>query len=323
MDKVKETSITRNVYSTHFKSVLGGYIGFAVILITSYIISPASFSVQDFINLLKQSSGLGITAIGQTLVIMTGGIDLSLGSIITLVHVVTIGSMQGDPSLILPVCLAGLAIGSITGFVNGFGVAKARIAPLIMTLCSDFILRGLFMIYTKGQPKGVLAESFRSMGRFRVFGIIPISVIVWLLLSALFIFIVKRTTFGAKIKMVGANPACSRISGVRNDRVIILVYTLAGLLAALTAIVLTMDMSAASLNLGADYSMDSIASTVVGGTLFAGGIGGVEGTISGVLIIRLITSLLQKANVVNWAKLIVQSGIILAVVALYARKEKR
>ncbi len=123
--------------------------------------------------------------------------------------------------------------------------------------------------------------------------------------------------------MIGANPLCSCFSGVRNDRVIILVYTLAGLLAALTAIVLTMDMSAASPNLGADYSMDSIAATVVGGTSFAGGIGGVEGTISGVLIIRLITSLLQKANVVNWAKLIVQSGIILAVVALYARKEKR
>jgi ribose transport system permease protein len=254
---------------------------------------------------------------------MTGGIDLCLGSIITLAHVVTIGSMHGDPSLILPVCPVGLAIGGVTGFLNGVGVTKAKIAPLIMTLCLDFILRGLFSIYTKGQPKGILAESFRSMGSLRIFGIIPLSVIIWLLLSAVFIFIVRRTTFGARIKMIGANPLCSRFSGVRNDRVIILVYTLAGLLAALTAIVLTMDMSAASPNLGADYSMDSIAATVVGGTSFAGGIGGVEGTISGVLIIRLITSLLQKANVVNWAKLIVQSGIILAVVALYARKEKR
>jgi len=88
---------------------------------------------------------------------MTGGIDLYLGSIITLVHVVTIGSMHGDPSLILPVCLVGLAIGGITGFLNGVGVAKAKIAQLIMTLCSDFILRGLFMIYTKRQPKGILA----------------------------------------------------------------------------------------------------------------------------------------------------------------------
>ena len=319
----EESRLTRRVYSVHFKSVLGAYVGFAVILIASYIISPASLSLQDFVNLLKQSSGLGIVSIGQTLVIMTGGIDLCLGSIITLVHVLTIGTMQGDPALILPVCLAGLAVGGVTGFVNGLGVAKAKIAPLIMTLCSDFILRGLFMIYTKGQPKGVLADSFRAMGRLRIFGIIPVAVIVWLLLSAVIVFVVRRTTFGAQVKMIGANPACSHLCGARNDRVIILVYTLAGLFAAVASIVLTMDMSAASLNLGADYSMDSIAATVVGGTAFVGGIGGVEGTVAGALIIRLVTALLQKANVVNWAKLIVQSGIILAVVALYSRKERR
>ena len=319
----EEQAISRKVYSVHFKSVLGSYIGFTFILVASYVISPASFSLQDFINLLKQASGLGIVAIGQTMIIMTGGIDLCLGSIITLVHVFTIGSMHGDPNLIIPVCLAGLIIGGLTGFLNGFGIARAKIAPLIMTLCSDFILRGLFMIYTKGQPKGVLAEPFREIGRLRIIGIIPVSVIIWLSFSALFIFIIRRTTFGTKVILIGANPACSLMSGIRNDWVIITVYTLAGLLAAATALILTMDMSAASLNLGADYSMDSIASTVIGGTVFIGGMGGVEGTISGVLIIRLITSLLQKANVVNWAKLIFQSGIILAVVALYARKQKR
>lgn len=319
---LKKSRVNRT-YSHYFKSVVGGYAGFLALLILSYIISPASFSLRDFINLLKQASGLGIVAIGQTLVILTGGIDLCLGSIITLVHVFTIGSMHGNPALILPVCLAGLAIGGLTGFVNGLGVAKAKIAPLIMTLCSDFILRGLFMIYTKGQPKGILAEPFRNLGRYRLFGMVPLAVIIWLGLSFLFIFIIRRTVFGARVRMIGANARCSYLSGIRNDRIVILVYTLAGFLAAVAALILTMDMSAASLNLGADYAMDSIAATVVGGTLFVGGIGGVEGTISGALIIRLVTALLQKANVVNWAKLIVQSGIILSVVALYTRRVKR
>lgn len=319
---VKANNLTRRVYSIHFKSVLGAYIGFAVLLILSYVLSPASLTLQDFINLLKQASGLGITSIGQTLVIMTGGIDLSLGSIITFVHVFTIGSMEGDPSRIVPVCLAGLAIGGLTGFINGVGIAKAKIAPLIMTLCSDFILRGLFMIYTKGQPRGVLADQFRMAGRMRVFGIVPLSVIFWLVLSVFFIYIIRKSTFGYKVKMIGANPVCSKLSGVRNDRVIIIVYTLSGLLAAVASIILTMDMSAASLNLGVDYSMDSIAATVVGGTVFAGGIGGIEGTIAGTLIIRLITSLLQKADIVNWAKLVVQSGIILSVVAIYSRSKR-
>lgn len=308
--------------SAHFRNVLGIYIGFIVLLVISYIISPASRTLQDFLNLLKQSSGLGLLSIGQTLVIITGGIDLCLGSIVTLVHVLTIGLMQGDPNRILGVCVLGLAVGTAAGLFNGIGVTKARIAPFVMTLCTDFILRGVYMIYTKGQPKGVLAESFRNLGRLRVFGMIPLSVIFWLCLSAIFIFILKKTIFGCKIHMIGANPLCSTLSGVKNDRTIIVVYTIAGLLAALTSIILTMDMSAASLNLGADYAMDSIAATVVGGTLFAGGIGGVEGTIAGALIIRLITSLLQKANIVNWAKLLVQSVLILSVVAANSRKKQ-
>jgi ribose transport system permease protein len=297
-------------------------VGFFILLGISYIISPASRTLQDFINLLKQSSGLGILSIGQTMVIMTGGIDLCLGSIVTFVHVLTIGMMNGDPSRIIPVCMIGLGVGTLAGLFNGIGISKARIAPLVMTLCTDFILKGLYMIYTKGQPKGVLAEPFRDLGRMRVFGFLPLSVIFWLLLSALFLFILKRTIFGRKIHMIGANTRCSTLSGVRNDRVIILIYTLAGFLAALTAIILTMDMSAASLNLGANYSMDSIAATVVGGTVFVGGIGGVEGTIAGSLIIRLITSLLQKANIANWGKLIIQSVLILSVVAANSRRKK-
>jgi ribose transport system permease protein len=236
--------------------------------------------------------------------------------------VLTIGLMHGDPQRILPVCLLGLGIGSLAGFFNGLGITKAKIAPFVMTLCTDFILRGLYMIYTKGQPKGVLAEGFRNLGRYRMFGRLPLIIILWLGISLLFIFILKKTIFGNKIHMIGANATCSTLSGVRNDRTIVLIYTIAGFLAALTSIALTMDMSAASLNLGADYSMDSISATVVGGTLFTGGIGGVEGTIAGALIIRLITSLLQKANIVNWGKLLIQSILILSVVAANSRKKR-
>jgi ribose transport system permease protein len=319
----KKQPKTRRLFaSTHSISVLGVYIGFLALLVISWIVSPASRTLQDVINLFKQSAGLGLLAIGQTMVILTGGIDLCLGSIVTLVHVLTIGLMHGDPQRILPVCLLGLGIGSLAGFFNGLGITKAKIAPFVMTLCTDFILRGLYMIYTKGQPKGVLAEGFRNLGRYRMFGRLPLIIILWLGISLLFIFILKKTIFGNKIHMIGANATCSTLSGVRNDRTIVLIYTIAGFLAALTSIALTMDMSAASLNLGADYSMDSISATVVGGTLFTGGIGGVEGTIAGALIIRLITSLLQKANIVNWGKLLIQSILILSVVAANSRKKR-
>ena len=319
---IRKLKLTQILRTPHAVGVFGVYIGFIILLIISYIISPASRTLQDFINLLKQSSGLGMLAIGQTMVIMTGGIDLCLGSIVTLVHVLTIGLMNGDPSRILGVCLLGLAVGSLAGLFNGLGITKARIAPFVMTLCTDFILRGLYMIYTKGQPKGILAESFRNLGRYRIFGMVPLSVLFWIVLSALFIFILKKTVFGNRVHMIGANAVCSTLSGVKNDRIIIAVYTLAGLLAAFTSIVLTMDMSAVSLNLGADYSMDSISAAVVGGTMFAGGIGGVEGTVAGALIIRLITILLQKANIANWGKLLIQSVLILSVVAANSRKKR-
>jgi len=318
----RKTHPVKLIRSNHFRSVVGVFAGFVFLLIISYIISPASRTTQDFINLLKQSSGLGLLSIGQTMVIITGGIDLCLGSIVTLVHVLTIGLMNGDPSRIVPVCLIGLGVGAAAGIFNGIGITKARIAPFVMTLCTDFILRGLYMIYTKGQPKGVLAPSFRALGRLRVFGLIPLAVIFWLGISGLFIFILKKTIFGRHVHMIGANATCSTLSGVKNDRTIIIIYTLAGFLAALTALILTMDMSAASLNLGADYSMDSIAATVVGGTLFVGGVGGVEGTIAGALIIRLITSLLQKANIANWGKLLIQAVLILSVVAANSRKKR-
>jgi len=308
--------------SKHSKNVILLFVIFIVLLVLSNVRSSIDTTVKDFFNLLKQSAGLGIIAIGQTLVILTGGIDLCLGSIITFVHVYIIGSMNNDPTMIIPVCLTGIAIGATTGLFNGLGVAKAKIAPFIMTLCSNYILHGLYMIYTKGQPRGILAGSFRMIGRIRVFGYIPVIVIVWVILSILFIFILKRTTFGARVHMIGANARASYLSGVNNDNIIIAVYVISGVLASLAAIILTMDMSAASLNLGADYSMDSIAAAVLGGTLFVGGIGGVEGTVVGSLIIRQITSLLQKANIVNWGKLIVQSVIILGIVALYSRKKK-
>ena len=317
---IRKLKLTQILRTPHAVGVFGVYIGFIILLIISYIISPASRTLQDFINLLKQSSGLGMLAIGQRCD-YDRRIDLCLGSIVTLVHV-PLSLMNGDPSRILGVCLLGLAVGSLAGLFNGLGITKARIAPFVMTLCTDFILRGLYMIYTKGQPKGILAESFRNLGRYRIFGMVPLSVLFWIVLSALFIFILKKTVFGNRVHMIGANAVCSTLSGVKNDRIIIAVYTLAGLLAAFTSIVLTMDMSAVSLNLGADYSMDSISAAVVGGTMFAGGIGGVEGTVAGALIIRLITSLLQKANIANWGKLLIQSVLILSVVAANSRKKR-
>lgn len=301
----------------------GVYLGLVVLLALSAVVSPQSFNPQDLLNLAKQASGLGIVAIGQTLVILTGGIDLSVGSVITLVHVFSVGQIMGRPESVLPVALLCLLMGAGIGCLNGLGITRARISPFVMTLCVDFIVRGLYLIYSKGQPSGFVPDNLRYLGRGRIAGLLPISVIIWVGLSLLFIFILRRTVFGARLYATGANPRVAYLAGVRNERVLFAAYLLTGLLAALAGLILTGDMGAVSLGLGRDYSLDSIAAVVIGGTSFVGGFGGVEGTIAGAFIIRLLTSLLQKANVANPGKLIIQGVLILLVVGAYSKRGKK
>ena len=300
----------------------GAYAGLIVLLILSAVLSPQSFNPTGLLNLGKQAAGLGIASIGQTLVILTGGIDLSVGSIVTFVHVFSVGTILGRAELVLPVSILCLAIGAAIGGFNGLFITKIKISPFVMTLCTDFIVRGLYLIYTKGQPRGIVPENLRFLGRGRIFTIVPVAFLIWIFISLIFVFILRRMTFGAKVYAIGANARTARLSGVKNPRVIFTIYVLAGFCAGLAALLLTGDMGAVSLGLGADYSLDSIAAAVIGGTSFVGGTGGVEGTIAGAFIIKLLTALLQKMNISNPGKLIIQGILILFVVGAYSKRKR-
>ena len=314
--------VARRASIGHLLQRWGVYLGLLAMLAISAGISPESFNPRDLLNLAKQAAGLGIAAIGQTLVILTGGIDLSVGSTISLIHVVSVGTILGRPEMVLPVSMGCLLLGGVVGALNGLGVTRGRISPLIMTLCMDFILRGAAMIYTGGQPRGVVPDNLRFLGRGRVFDIVPVAVLVWIAIALLFIFLLRRTTFGARLYAVGANPRTAWLSGVRTGRTIFLTYTLAGALAAAAALVVTGDLGAVSLGVGGDYTMDTIAAVVIGGTAFVGGTGGIEGTVAGAFIIRLLASLLQKANVANPGRLILQGALILLIVGAYSRRRR-
>jgi len=301
----------------------GAYVGLIILLLISAVVSPQSFNPTDLLNLGKQAAGLGIVSIGQTLVILTGGIDLSVGSIITFIHVFSVGTILGRPELVFPVSLLCICISITIGCLNGLGVTKARISPFVMTLCMDLIVRGLYLIYTKGQPRGIVPDNLRFVGRGRVLSIVPIAFLIWIGLSLFFIFLLRRTTFGSKVYAIGANSRTAYFSGVKNDRIIFVIYALSGVCAGLAAILLTGDMGAVSLGLGGDYALDSIAAVVIGGTSFIGGIGGVEGTIAGAFIIKILIALLQKVNISNPGKLIIQGILILFIVGAYSRKSRR
>ena len=318
---MSEIKVYKPNHFSYFMKNYGVYIGLIILLSISGILSPQSFNPIGLLNIAKQTAGLGIASIGQTMVILTGGIDLSVGSIITFIHVFSIGTILGNAQLVLPVSLLCLLLGLFFGFLNGLGITKARISPFVMTLCMDFILRGLYLIYTKGQPRGIVPNNLRFIGRGRVLNIVPVAFLIWIVIAILFIVILYRTTWGARLYAVAANSRTAQLSGVKNDTILISVYALSGLLSAVAALVLTGDIGAVSLGLGRDYSLDSIAATVIGGTSFVGGIGGVEGTIAGAYIIKLLTSLLQKINISNTGKLIIQGVLILFIVGAYSRKK--
>jgi len=321
MSKGQRTLRTHGMGSWFFRSY-GVYVGLVLLIVLSGVLSPQSFNATDLLNLGKQAAGLGIVSIGQTLVILTGGIDLSVGSVITFIHVFSVGTILGRPHLVLPVSALCLVLGLSIGSCNGLGITKARISPFVMTLCMDLILRGLYLIYTKGQPRGIVPDNLRFIGRGRVLTILPVAFLIWLLISAVFIFILKKTTFGAKVHAIGANPKTAFLSGVRNDRIILSIYALTGLCGSISALVLTGDMGAVSLGLGSDYALDSIAAVVIGGTSFVGGIGGVAGTVAGAFIIKLLIALLQKVNISHAGRLIIQGILILVIVGVYSKKSK-
>jgi ribose transport system permease protein len=318
---MSEIKIYKPNQLSYFMKNFGVYIGLIILLSISGILSPQSFNPVGLLNVAKQTAGLGIVAIGQTMVILTGGIDLSVGSIITFIHVFSIGTILGNAQLVLPVSLFCLLLGLVFGFLNGLGITKARISPFVMTLCMDFILRGLYLIYTKGQPRGIVPNNLRFIGRGRILNIVPVAFLIWIGIAFLFILVLYRTTWGARLYAVAANSRTAQLSGVKNDTILMSVYALSGLLSAVAALVLTGDIGAVSLGLGRDYSLDSVAATVIGGTSFVGGIGGVEGTIAGAYIIKLLTSLLQKINISNTGKLIIQGVLILFIVGAYSRKK--
>jgi ribose transport system permease protein len=316
-------TLKRREWFSLFMRDYGVYVGLLVLLVISAVVSPQSFNPTDLLNLGKQAAGLGIVSIGQTLVILTGGIDLSVGAVVTFIHVFSVGTILGRAELVIPVSILCICVSVIIGCLNGLGVTKARISPFVMTLCMDLIVRGLYLIYTKGQPKGIVPENLRFIGRGRILSILPVAFLIWILLSGIFIFLLRKTTFGSRLYATGANTKTAYLSGVKTDRVIFLVYTLSGFCSGLAALLLTGDMGAVSLGLGGDFALDSIAAVVIGGTSFVGGIGGVEGTIAGAFIIKLLAALLQKVNISNPGKLIIQGMLILFIVGAYSKRARR
>lgn len=296
------------------------FLGLFLIITIITILNPDFLSVNNLLNVLRQVSINAIIAFGMTFVILTGGIDLSVGSILALTGAVTAGMMAGGTDPILAMLL-GLILGALLGAVNGVLIAKGNVAPFIATLATMTIYRGLTLVYTEGRPISGLGDSltFQMLGKGYFFGI-PVPVVTMLVSFGILYFILKKTTFGRRVYAVGGNEEASKLSGIKTGRIKIYVYALTGFLSALAALILTSRLNSAQPTAGQMFELDAIAAVVLGGTSLTGGRGWIVGTLIGALIIGVLNNGLNLIGVSSFFQQVVKGLVILFAVLIDRKK---
>ena len=309
----------KNEHIPKFISKYGTLLAFVFLIILISLLSPQFLKLPNIINILRQTSVNGIIAVGMTFVIITGGIDLSVGSLLALTSVVACSfAHPGEYPLLFPLAI-GLVVGLFGGFLNGFIIAKKHIAPFIVTLGMMTIARGLALVYTNGRPVINLSDNFNNIGGGYLVGI-PIPILVFGLVALFGFFILKYTRLGRYIYAVGGNEESARIAGINTKGIVMVVYAITGFLSGLAGIVLSSRVMSGSPAIGQGYELDAIAAVVIGGTSLSGGVGTIGGTVLGVLIIGVMNNGLDLLNVSSYWQQIVKGIIIIIAVLLDSKR---
>ena len=310
-------------------TLLGEYAAFlALVLLATVLgaISPEFRQISNLLNLLRQAAFNGLIAIGMTCVILSDGIDLSVGSVFALAAIICAKLLTAGVAAPLAI-LAALAVGTVLGLVSGILVAKCRLQAFIATLITMTAYRGLAMILTDGKPISRLASSIESDGGaflFKALGKgnlllaervkIPLPAIILLVFFAIFFFILNKTTFGRKIYATGSNAKCAKLVGVDTVKIKMSVYAISGFLAALAGLMMISRVDSAQPTLGDGYELDAIAAVALGGTSMSGGRGKITGTIAGVLIIAVLNNGLNILGVTSYYQDVIKAIVILVAV---------
>ena len=284
-------------------------------------IIPESLSFLNLSSVLLWSGLLGIVAIGQTVVILSGGIDMSVGMIVFLVLILVAGMMRGNNLLALPAILLCLGIGVAVGFVNGIYVAKFKIPSIVVTLCMMMILQGVIYVYTRGIPKGGVAPALVTLGRGTIGKTLPIPTLIWIAIAVAMSIVMHKTKLGREIHATGNNPTAAWLMGINTERITIISFIISGLCSALTGIILVGFLSMATLYFTDIYTFGSMIAVVIGGTSFFQGIGTIEGTIAGTIIIRFLFSLITMMNIPEVLRKVIEGVTLLGVAAAYSRRK--
>lgn len=295
-----------------FVNLLGQYglwLVFGVLVLLASLLSDRFLSVSNFLNIARQTSVNALLAFGMTAVILTGGIDLSVGSMLAIVGVA--GVMMDGAGLPFPVTVVlSLVLGAVIGSLNGLTVAYGKIAPFIVTLAAMTIWRGVTLVLTGGSPLSQLSEPFQNFGNTDILGVPSL---VWIALVSLGLtwVLLRRTGWGRGVYALGSSEDAARFAGLPVDKLKITVYAFSGLMSALAGLLLTSRLFSAQPTAGQSFELDAIAAVVVGGTSLSGGRGSVVGTLLGALIIGVLNNAMNLLDVNAFYQQIVKGAVIL------------
>ncbi|MCM2533339.1 ABC transporter permease [Neobacillus pocheonensis] len=302
-----------------------GSLGLLIVIIAFGIIlsfmTPVFLTETNLINLLMQSTILVTLALGVTFVIITGGIDLSVGSIMAVSSAIGLGLIVYQHVPVIVGVLVMILIGAVFGLINGIFITKLQLSPLIVTLGTMGIARGIVLIYTNSANVGPVPNSFVTLATGQIFSI-PNLIIVVAVLALIAHIILKNTVFGRSVYASGGNELAARLSGVRTKTIITLTYVISGITAAIGGILLTARLESAGPTAGTGLELTVIAAVVIGGTSLFGGQGNILGTILGVILISLVSNAINLLSVPPAWDSLVQGSVILvaALLDVYRRK---
>jgi len=301
----------------------GALVALLLVCVFGFARYETFLTAENLLNVLRQNSMLGLVALGMTFVILTGGIDLSVGSLLAAAAVVA-AALAGHGLLVaLP---AAVATATVLGLVNGLVITRARIQPFIVTLAMMIAARGLALAVTNEESVSVGREAASSFGRLArgYLGPLPVPVLILLAAFAAGWLVLNHTRFGRHVYALGDNEEAARLMGLNVARVEVCVYALSGALAGVAGVILASRLGAGQPNAALGWELDAIAAVVVGGTLLTGGQGGVTSTLVGVLLLGVIFNIFNlEGQISPWWQLVLRGVILLAVVIVQSRLSRK
>ena len=293
----------------------GIYLALALVILVASLLSPAFTKPSNIFNILRQASALGIVSIAQTMIIVAGGVDLSVAGTMQLAVVAMAEITRGNDARVLGATAVCLALGAVMGLINGIIITKRKVPAFLVTLATGVIVIGIRLAVTGAAPSGLLPPVVRAIGGGNL-GPVPIALLICAVLALVGHVLLTKTNFGRRLYARGANVEAARLSGVHVDSILVLTYVVTGVLCVLGGLVLAGYVGYADQWIGEGYEFDSITAVILGGGSFEGGVGTVGGTIAGVLLVTVMLNLVLLLNLNVQYQQIVKGLVIIGAVAV-------